>query len=174
MGSGTGDNTSSTWREPRGNWRADLDKLPRDVAWRIRWELVEQFDAHLDGCHGKCVLRQPDLAQIVAHSLMKFDRVRYVLTDFVVMPNHVHVLAAFPTEDAMRRQVSAWKRFQAVKVNRAIGESGSFWQREDFDHLVRSYEQFERLRQYVANNPTRAHLKPGEFIHGSSRSIVVR
>ena len=99
---------------------------------------------------------------------------RTSLDAYVVMPNHVHVLAAFPTNDALCRQVAAWKRFQAGQINRALGDSGSFWQREDFDHLVRSYEQFESLRRYIAENPNRARLRPGEFIHWSSGSIVVR
>jgi putative transposase len=33
-----------------------------------------------------------------------------------------------------------------------------------FDHLVRSPEEFERLRRYIAENPATAGLSPGEYL----------
>jgi type I restriction enzyme R subunit len=122
---------------------------------------------HLDACHGACVLKRPELSQIVANCLLHFDGDRYDLADFVVMPNHVHVLAAFPDEEAMLQQCDSWKHFTATKINRELGASGRFWQQDDFDHLVRSLEQFEYLRRYIAENPHRANLRPGEFRHYS-------
>jgi len=35
------------------------------------------------------------------------------------------------------------------------------WQ-ESFDHLVRSADQFESLRSYIASNPAAAGLRPEE------------
>ncbi len=110
------------------------------------------------------MLRQPELAKVVAESLQKFDGDRYELTDFVVMPNHVHLLAAFPNEEAMLKQCENWKHYQAVQINREIGSSGRFWQQDGFDHLVRSPEQFEHFRRYIADNPSKARLSAGEFI----------
>ena len=69
------------------------------------------------------------------------------------MPNHVHVLAAFPTEEAMLEQCESWKRFTARQINRLLNRRGRFWQQDVFDHLVRSPEEFERLRAYIAENP---------------------
>ncbi len=110
------------------------------------------------------MLRRHDLAQIVSDSLRKFDGERYELTDLVVMPNHVHLLAAFPNEEAMLKQCESWKHWQATQINRAIGASGRFWQQDGFDHLVRSSEQFDHLRRYIADNPKKARLAAGEFI----------
>jgi len=80
------------------------------------------------------------------------------------MPNHVHLLAAFKNECQMLTQCEAWKHYQAVRINRAIGSSGRFWQQDSFDHLVRSVEQFEYFRRYIADNPRKASLSLGEFI----------
>lgn len=63
----------------------------------------------LDDCHGACALRAPELAEIVAKSSLRFDNDRYLMLDFIVMPNHVHLLAAFPDEEAMRNQCESWK-----------------------------------------------------------------
>src|SRR5205085_2067391 len=106
--------------------------------------------------HGECVLRRAEFSEEVAKSLRHFDGDRYDLTDFVILPNHVHILAAFPDEAAMLAQCDSWKHFTATKLNRALGRKGRFWQQDGFDHLVRSVEQFAYLRGYFADNPRRA------------------
>ncbi len=119
----------------------------------------------LDTCHGRCLLRRTDLAKIVADSLLHFDGDRYNMGDFVVMPNHVHLLAVFFEEQQMRKQFDSWLHWTARQINLAICESGHFWQEEPFDHLVRSPEQYEYLRAYIANNPKKAGLKDGEYFY---------
>lgn len=148
---------------PQGDWQAELGRLPPPVRARIKWTISERWDQSLDECRGRCLLRRPELSQIVADNLRHLDGQDYDLTDFVVMPNHVHVLAAFPTAEAMLARVSAWKRYQARTINKIIGEAGHFWQEDGFDHLVRSPDQFEYLRRYIGNNPAKARLREGEF-----------
>jgi len=149
------------------NWRNEFDRLPASLKNRINNRLSEKWHDNLDNCHGACVLRQPDYAKIVADSFLHFDEQRYLLTDFIVMPNHTHLLAAFADEDSMLLQCESWKHFTATRLNRLLGQQGRFWQQDDFDHLVRSAEQFEYFRRYIAENPSKAGLKPGEFIHYS-------
>jgi REP element-mobilizing transposase RayT len=117
----------------------------------------------LDSCRGRCLLKRPELAQIVADSLLHFDGQRYRMGDFIVMPNHVHLLAVFSTAEAMKEQCDSWLHYTAVRINQTIGENGKFWQQEPFDHLVRSPEQYEYLTQYIADNPKKSGLKPGEY-----------
>lgn len=134
-----------------------------------------EFDRHfnrcremfLDTCHGRCLLRRPELSQIVADSLLHFDGERYRMGDFVVMPNHVHLLTAFAAADVMEKQFDSWLHYTALRIHQRIGEKGHFWQQEPFDHLVRSVEQYEYLRTYIAANPRKANLKDGEFIYRS-------
>jgi putative transposase len=134
-----------------------------------RADFVKEFNRRretaLDGCHGRCLLRRPELARIVAESLLHFDGERYRMGDFIVMPTHVHLLAAFPTADAMAAQCDSWLHYTAFQINHAIGEKGKFWQQEPFDHLVRNIEQYDHLRQYIADNPLKAGLKRGEYLH---------
>src|SRR5262249_17483723 len=106
---------------------------------------------------------------LVATSLHHFDGERYVLLDFVVMPNHVHILVSFPDEEAMLAQCESWKHFTATQINRRLKQRGRFWQQDAFDHLVRSGEQFEYLRCYIAENPKKAGLRSGEYAHYSKQ-----
>jgi putative transposase len=149
------------------DWEARLERLGPELGREYRLLVTDRWNDSLDACHGVCVLKRPELAQIVAESLASFDGDRYELTDYVVMPNHVHLLAAFPDEDSMLSQCKSWKTFTATGINRTLGRTGRFWQQDGFDHLVRSVEQFEFLRRYIAQNPIRAGLEPGEFMHWS-------
>ena len=91
------------------------------------------------------------------------DGTLYDLEAFVVMPNHVHVLAAFVDEQGMLDQCESWKRFTSVRINRVTGKRGRFWQQDGFDHLVRSIEHLEAFRRYIELNPMKAKLKTGEY-----------
>ncbi len=116
---------------------------------------------NLDKGWGACVLSRTELSKIVADSLMHFDGDRYHMGDFVVMPNHVHLLVCLINETDILDQCYSWKKFTAGKINKALGSSGRFWQEESFDHLVRSPEQFGAIQHYIADNPK--HLHEGEY-----------
>lgn len=77
------------------------------------------------------------------------------------------MLAAFQTERGLLDQCESWKRWTATRINRELGQAGRFWQQDGFDHLVRSEEQFQHFRRYIAENPRKARLKAGEFLRWS-------
>jgi putative transposase len=157
-------------RGARGrHWRDELQKLAPALVAEFHRHFSNRWNDDLDRCHGECVLRRPELSTIVAESLLKFDGQRYELTDFVIMPNHVHVMAAFPDEQAMLSQCDSWKHYTAAEIHRALGRRGKLWQQDGFDHLVRSIEQFTHLRRYIADNPKKARLRPGEYRHYSKQ-----
>ncbi|MCA9223788.1 MAG: transposase, partial [Planctomycetales bacterium] len=121
----------------------------------------EQLDTH----YGACELRIPENARLVADSLLFFDGKRYEMGDFVIMPNHVHLLAMFPRPEEMKKTFDSWLHYTAVRINRRTGRKGKLWQQEPFDHLVRSVEQYDYLRKYIADNPLKAGLRAGEFLY---------
>jgi type I restriction enzyme R subunit len=147
--------------------QSSLAHLPWATQQQIRLQLAECFDWHLDVGHGACLLRRRELALIVSESLLKFDGDRYDLTDFVVMPNHVHLLAAFASEGAALQQCAAWKRWTARRINELTNGHDHFWQEDGFDHLVRSLDYFEHYRRYIANNGPHANLPITDFLHYS-------
>jgi putative transposase len=117
----------------------------------------------LDECHGKCVLRLPSCREYLASALRHFDGVRYDLGDFVVMPNHAHLLVTpFEGQD-VEKLCFSWKRFSGGEINRCLGRQGEFWQVESYDHIVRSGEALRAIQNYIANNPKKAGLKKEEF-----------
>lgn len=152
---------------PIGDWRSAVARLDRKLQFEFRTNIDTRWHEELDACHGACVLRRPELAAIVRDSLLKFDSDRYFLTDSVVMPNHLHFMAAFPNEDALLSQCESWKHYTAMRLNRLLETKGRFWQQDGFDHLVRSEKQFRWLRRYIEENPLKAKLRGGEYLHFS-------
>jgi REP element-mobilizing transposase RayT len=128
---------------------------------RLSTPVIERF---LDSGAGACYLRNPLIAEEIANTLAHFDRQRYRLFAWCVMPNHVHVLVKiFPTEK-LASVIHAWKSFSAKQANRILGRHGAFWQREYFDHLIRNEEEFERAVRYIAENPVKANLKDWRWV----------
>ncbi|MBL9177953.1 MAG: transposase [Verrucomicrobiaceae bacterium] len=164
------------WREERDAWLLAHDINPAAKDWRFDLEMLDEaarndfrrfaraLEKELDACHGGCVLRDPAISRLVADALHHFDGARYSLGDYVVMPNHVHLLVGGLPRQAMLKQVESWKKWTAIQINKALSHSGRFWQDESFDHLVRNDASFQKFRAYIAQNPVTARIKPHEFI----------
>lgn len=148
-------------------WKIQVQSLPPDLMAEYHNRFTTRWHEALDASHGACALNQPEIAGIVANSLLHFDGERYEMLDFVIMPNHVHVLAVFPDKTAMIEQCDSWKYFTARRINARLGTTGRFWQQDAFDHLVRHEGQFCRLRDYIAQNPRQAGLRAGQERHWS-------
>ena len=150
------------------DWRHGLSELDSDQQEDFYRTFSTKWHTELDACHGACVLKEPRLAAIVGDSLKYADGEKYRLTDFVVMPNYVHLLCAFVDAKGLLAQCESWKHFTATQINRAFGKKGRFWQQDGFDHLVRSEEQFRYFQKYIADNPRKAGLRSGEALHYSA------
>jgi REP element-mobilizing transposase RayT len=146
------------------NCRQQLRASP-ELEHEFNSKFTRVFMEYLDRGYGACVLRNSQAAELVAKTLRHFDGNRYELDSFVVMPNHVHVIAGLLRATEIEAQCQSWKRFSAGKINRLLGRSGRFWQAESFDHMIRSPDHFEYFQRYIAENPRQAHLRPGEFLY---------
>jgi hypothetical protein len=101
------------------------DALPRDEEFsRTTMERVERW---LDEGQGSCLLSDPAAAKEVERCLRHEDGKRYDLIAFVVMPNHVHLLAR-PYSDSsfpLERLEQGWKSFSARAINLQRGVTGT-------------------------------------------------
>ncbi|MEM6779753.1 MAG: transposase [Planctomycetota bacterium] len=147
------------------DWREGRERLGPDDRTRFEKQFRRARETCLDECRGACELGDPQNARIVADCLRHFDGERYLLGDFVVMPNHVHLLAVFPSQETLPRQCTSWMRYSARSINERIGRRGRLWQPEPFDHLVRSETQLNYVRDYIRDNPLKARLRKGQYLH---------
>jgi putative transposase len=107
---------------------------------------------------GSCVLRRPDVAKVVQDAFLHFEGQRYNLLTWCVMPNHVHVIFSSAAGFTPSSILQSWKGFTAREINRLLGTTGPRWERESFDHLIRTEASLEKFVKYVNQNPVVAGL----------------
>lgn len=119
----------------------------------------EQIEKYLDAGYGKCYLRKAEIAKLVANSLTHFDNIRYRLHAWCIMPNHVHVIAEAMLKNDLSKIVHSWKSYTAHRANELLGLSGSFWQPDAYNHIIRSKKEYDFQIQYTWENPEKAGLR---------------
>jgi REP element-mobilizing transposase RayT len=107
----------------------------------------------LNAGNGSCALRDQENAAIVSDALRYFEGQRYDLDEYVVMPNHVHVLVKPRVGYGLANILHSWKSFTANRINRRIGLTGQLWQHESYDHIVRNEKAMIAIRSYIRENP---------------------
>jgi putative transposase len=70
---------------------------------------------------------------------------------FLLMPDHFHALIAPAPDKDFSKLIGDWKRF--VTSRHKIR-----WQKNFFDHRLRSDESWEEKAEYIRMNPVRAGL----------------
>jgi putative transposase len=92
------------------------------------------------------------------------------LDAFVVMPNHLHGIRFFPplaaagaASSAPTKTVAdapalglilrAFKSLSAAAVSRVLHRTGAVWQRNYYEHIVRSAKDLDAVRLYINQNP---------------------
>jgi REP-associated tyrosine transposase len=115
---------------------------------------------------GPTWLKNPEIASMVVDEIQatasRFHR--YSLMEFVVMPNHIHLLAV-PHADPSEI-LRALKGITARRANLLLGRTGlPFWQDETFDHYVRHIAHLQKIRDYIVNDPVKCGLasRPQEY-----------
>ncbi len=94
------------------------------------------------------------------HSYVKLD-------SFVVMPNHLHGIIVIddprrgdsriaPTKHkSLGRLIGMFKTVTTKQSNLAQGTPGQrLWQRNYYERVIRNDEEWNRVREYIAANPT--------------------
>ena len=108
-------------------------------------------------CHLGLARRQPLLRpeerSLVVSAIRHFEGQRYELPAYVVMDDHVHVIAVPLGDFLLHRIVHSWKSFTAQRLVRDWGRRAPIWQREYFDRIVRDEAELVQKAEYILGNP---------------------
>jgi putative transposase len=87
------------------------------------------------------------------------------LHDFVVMPDHLHLLTTVHREMTIEKTMQFTKGGFSFRLSKEFGYLGEVWQRGFSEVRVCDRESFLRYRRYIAQNPVKAGLvdKGGKF-----------
>jgi putative transposase len=96
----------------------------------------------------------------------QMDAPGHIRTDeWVLMPNHFHALVLIEWEEGGSRAaptrtlgtiINAFKTVSAKRLNQLRGTPGvPVWQRNYYEHIVRTEGELERIRNYITDNPAK-------------------
>lgn len=98
------------------------------------------------------ILPEPARDIVLTHCI---PRDHYFLNAAVVMPDHAHLIITPYDEVPLHEILQRIKGASAHGINRLLGRSGPVWQKESFDHIIRSNEKLDEKIAYVLDNPVR-------------------
>jgi putative transposase len=104
------------------------------------------------------LFQRRETADLLLATIFQYrDAGEFSLHEFVIMPNHIHLLLS--TEET-----HIGRAMQMVKggFSHAAGQAGvklkAVWQPSYYEHRVRDAAEYARMRNYIHQNPVRRHL----------------
>lgn len=134
-------------------------ELLEEAERKAQYLYSERIEKYLDVGYGKCYLGREDIAKMVAYSFTHFDKKRYRLHAWCIMPNHVHIIAEVMPKNDLSKIIHSWKSYTAHKANEILNLTGAFWQHDAYNHIIRSRKEYHFQIQYTWENPEKAKLR---------------
>jgi len=119
------------------------------------------------------IFRDDSKANLMIEILLHYRaESKYLLHEFVIMPDHLHALITPAQEISLERAVQFIKGGFSFRMKSRV----PIWQPSFTNHRVRSVEDFESHRQYIWLNPVRAKLvaRPEDYPYTSAKENFER
>lgn len=145
-------------------WKRTHSNVEGNTYPNTIWTQTEEWmERWCNKGHGSCLLADINIRKMVTDTIWYKSEKQLFVYAFVVMPNHVHILYTLLEETKTRSDnfIRNIKRYTARIINKQLGRSGAFWQKESFDRLVRSENDFHRYLNYIIHNPN--GLSPDKY-----------
>jgi len=109
-------------------------------------------------------------AELLIDTLYHYRGTAYLLHEFVIMPDHIHVLLTPQT--SLEKAVQFIKGGFSYRVKKELGSSLEVWQKGFSDHRIRDASDYRIHQIYVLQNPVRKHLseRAEDYPYSSARS----
>jgi putative transposase len=105
------------------------------------------------------IFRAQPLALLFVDTLKHYrDQGRFLLHEFVLMPDHFHLLLTPAPDISLEKALQYLKGGFSFRVKRELGSNVEIWQTGYTEHRVRDWEDFEQHATYIRENPVPAHL----------------
>lgn len=112
---------------------------------------------HNKNCYfGKCNIlsEMGKIAEKCILSIPKFYS-NVTVDHYVIMPNHIHVILIFKeaTEKNTLSRVIGQYKMAVTKNIHCVNPNIIVWQRSFYDHIIRNQHSYEKIWQYISDNP---------------------
>jgi putative transposase len=94
---------------------------------------------------------------------------RYLLHEFVVMPDHFHLILT-PTAITLERAIQFVKGGFSFQLNKTLKVKRDVWQTSFVDRRVRDSLEYQKFKDYVWQNPVKRFLaqSPEDYPYSSA------
>ena len=111
------------------------------------------------------------IAKIVIDTMLDCrERGFYRLHDFVLMPEHLHVILTPSTDITLEKVLQMIKGGSSYRIGKEVGLKFPVWQPGFHEHWIRSPEDYEQRRRYIELNPVKDGLAvtPQDYAYSSA------
>jgi REP-associated tyrosine transposase len=117
------------------------------------------------------LFRVADVADIVVQCILRYrSQGAYLLHEFVVMPNHLHLLLTPAENTTLEKALQLIKGGSSHEIHGQRGHKMEIWQAGFHDWTVRDAADYEARASYIRLNPVAARLveRPEQWAYGSA------
>ena len=108
---------------------------------------------------GQAMFQSERTADLLLSTLFTYrDQGKFLVHEFVLMPNHLHILLTPSSNVALERAMQFIKGGFSHRAGKELGIAREIWQRGYVDHRVRDAQDYAGHRQYIRFNPVKARL----------------
>jgi len=126
----------------------------------LEYDGASYFVTFRIACRNAVDLLDGTIAPIIIRALHHFDGKRYLLYDYTVMPDHVHLiikpLLCDGRVEPLARIMQGIKGWTAWQINQLLGRRGALWQAGRYDRIIRNRDDYEETARYIWANPVAA------------------
>jgi putative transposase len=108
---------------------------------------------------GRAIFQAERMANLLIEVLRNYVVAgKFRLHDFVVMPDHFHLLMTLDRDMTVEKAVQLVKGNFSYRAKKELGYQREIWQKGFSDERVWDRESFLRHRSYIDDNPVKAGL----------------
>ena len=115
------------------------------------------------------LFRKEPMAWLFVEVLFHYrDEKNYLLHEFVLMPDHFHLLLSPML--SLERSLQLIKGGFSYRAKREVEHSGEIWQPSYYDRRVRDIEDYSNFKYYIRRNPVKRGLAetPEQYPYSSA------
>lgn len=110
-------------------------------------------------------------AEVLTQTILRYgEQGAYLLHEFVVMPNHLHLMLTPGRETTLEKAMQLIKGGSSHQIHWERGNKMQIWQSGFHEWTVRDEKDYRAKVEYIRMNPVEARLveRPEEWLYGST------